>query len=83
VGVVKKAMVEKLGDEAEEVIKVLQREGIPRNVAKEAAECAKKQGAFTIFALVDAITRMGRKIENAGERTEMDARAGRLLALAA
>lgn len=82
VKVVQKAVIEKLGDDAEEVLKALQREGIPRGVAKEATEYAEKNGGFSIFSLVDALTRMGRKIENAGERTNMDSRAGKLLSLA-
>jgi len=38
---------------------------------------------FTIFALVDALTRLAREQENAGDRTDADEKASALLALAA
>ena len=38
---------------------------------------------FTIFALVDALTRLAREQENAGERPDADEKASALLALAA
>ena len=81
--VMKKAMTERLGNDADEVLKVLHKQGIPRNVTKEAVEMAQKQGAFTIFSLVDALTRLAGRIPNAGDRTELDMRAGKLLALVA
>lgn len=81
--VVKKAMETKLGDDAEEVMKVLNRNGITKTLAKRALEIAEQQGRFTIFALVDALTRIAGEAEYAGERTETDQRAGQLLALAA
>jgi hypothetical protein len=42
-----------------------------------------QRGKFTIFAFVDALTRLGAQEQNAGDRTEADARASTLLALAA
>jgi hypothetical protein len=83
VKVMKKAMTEKLGADAEEVMKLLCREGFSRNIAREALDMAKQQGAFTIFSLVDALTRIASRIPNAGDRTELDTRSGKLLALAA
>ncbi len=76
-------METKLGDDAEEVLKVLNRNGISRTLAKRALEIAEQQGRFTIFALVDALTRIAGEAEYAGERTESDQRAGQLLPLAA
>jgi hypothetical protein len=35
-----------------------------------------------VFAVVDALTRLSRRIEYAGDRTEMDQQAGKLLTLA-
>ena len=81
--VMKKAMSERLGDDAEEVTKVLSAEKIPRGLIKDAMEIARTQGGFTIFALVDALTKLSQKVNYAGDRTEMDSRIGQLLALAA
>jgi hypothetical protein len=73
----------RLGSDAEEVLKALHKHGIPRNVAQEATKVAESRGGFTLFALVDALTRMAGKLPNAGDRNELDTRASRLLALAA
>lgn len=81
--VVEKAMKMELGSDAEEVQKVLSQNGIVRSLAKEAIGIAQRQGRLTVFSMVDAITRIAGKITNAGDRVEMDQKAGRLLALAA
>lgn len=81
--VVRKAMTERLGDDAEAVMKILAKEGIPRHLANQALEIAQEQGAFTIFALVDALTRLTQTIVYAGDRMEADAKVSALLALAA
>ena len=83
VKVIQKAMTERLGKDAEEVLKALQSQGIPKSIAKEATDIAQKQGSFTIFSLVDALTRMASKLPNAGDRTEADMKASSLLTLAA
>jgi hypothetical protein len=83
VRVIRKAMETKLGDDAEEVAKVLGQSGISRTLAKRALEMAERQGRFTIFSLVDALTRLSGEIRHAGDRTEADEKAARLLALAA
>jgi len=80
--VMKKAMSERLGDDAEEVTKVLSAEKIPRGLIKDAMEIARTQGGFTIFALVDALTKLSQKVNYAGDRTELESRIGQLLALA-
>lgn len=46
-------------------------------------EVAPERGGFTIFAVVDALTRLVGRPENAGDRSEADTRAFTLLALAA
>lgn len=79
---IEKAMETKLGDDAEEVKKVLAQQGVPRGLAKKALEIAQEQSRFTIFSLVDALTRLCRDMENAGERTEADQKVGQLLQLA-
>jgi hypothetical protein len=78
-----RAMQERLGSDAEETFKSLLQNGIPRGLAFEALEFAKQQGRFTIFSLVDALTRATQKCHFAGERAEADARGSSLLALAA
>ena len=64
-------------------MKVLTQNGITRALAKKALEVAQEQGRFTIFALVDALTRLAGQSEFAGERTESDRQAAKLLELAA
>ena len=81
--VMKKAMTERLGSDADEVSNVLSAEKIPRQLIKDAMELAQQQGAFTIFALVDALTKLSQRTVYAGDRTELDTRIGQLLALAA
>jgi hypothetical protein len=82
VEVVRKAMREKLGHDADEVAKRLGQEGIPRTLIKDAMEIAQQQGGFTIFALVDALTQLSQKVQLAGNRLELDAKIGQLLSLA-
>ena len=78
-----KAMHERLGNDAEGVAKILVQHGIGRNWAKQALEIAQEQGRFTIFAMVDALTRIAGEMKFAGERAELDQKAAGLLALAA
>ncbi|MBA4065647.1 MAG: DUF932 domain-containing protein [Isosphaera sp.] len=81
--VIRKAMQTTLGADADETLKQLGKAGFTRALANEAIEIARQQGRFTIFALVDALTRLAGRIANAGDRAEADAKAARLLALAA
>lgn len=83
VEVIKKAMNTSLGSDEEEVLKSLSKHGVGKALAKEALEVARRQGRFTVFALVDAITRIAARHANAGDRTDVDANAGPLLALVA
>ncbi len=48
-------MGQKLGDDADEVLEILNERGITKKLAKEALEIARQRGGFTIFALVDAL----------------------------
>jgi len=79
--VIRKACEEKLGPTAEEAMAVLQQQGITKSLAKQALEIARQRGRFTIFAVVDALTRLSAKIPHAGDRAEADEKTGRLLAL--
>ena len=81
--VIKKAMTEQLGSDAEDVTKALTAKRIPRTLIKDAMEIARKQGGFTIFSIVDALTKLSQKVRYAGDRTELEAKIGQLLALAA
>lgn len=81
--VMAQAMQTRLGHDADEVLKVLLREGIPPSAAKAALEIARREGRFTIFSLVDALTRLAGELRYVGDRTDADLRASRLLALAA
>lgn len=77
-----KAMGSSLGTDEDDVAKVLARHGVTRAMANEALAIARQSGRFTIFSVVDALTRISGRIVNAGERTEADQSASRLLALA-
>ena len=82
VKVVQHAMHTKLGDDAEEVQKVLSEHGVTRGLAKQAIIMAQDNGRFTIFAMVDALTRIAGTLANAGERLTIDQKAADILALA-
>jgi hypothetical protein len=81
VKVIAKAMQTKLGDDAEEVAEAVAKSGVSRSAIKQALEIAQQQGRFTIFALVDALTRVAGRSEFAGDRTDADERAAKLLDL--
>ena len=83
IAAVRTAMSTRLGEEADEVAKVLLREGIPRGLGKKALEIARRKGAFTIFSVVDALTRLSQNVVYAGERMEIDQKVASLLTLAA
>jgi len=80
--VIRRAMETSLGDKTDEVLKILAQRGITRSLAKEALESARQTGRFTVFSLVDALTRISGRMKFAGERVDSDAKASVLLALA-
>ncbi len=80
--VLKKAMHTRLGSDAEEVAKQLGKHGIPQHYIKDAMEIAQAQGGFTIFALVDALTRLTQRVTFAADRAEADYKVAQLLSLA-
>lgn len=81
--VIRKAMKTQLGTEDEETLKLLSRHDIPKSLAKEALDIARANGRLTIFSVVDALTRISGNLSYIGDRTDLDVRASRLLALAA
>jgi hypothetical protein len=80
--VMQRAMNTKIGDDADEVRAALSKVGISRTLARQAIDLAVEQGCFTVFNMVDALTRLSRQMVNAGDRTEVDQQAGSLLTLA-
>lgn len=82
VRVIKKAMQTRLGNDAEEALEALGKHGVSKALAKRALEMARESGRFTIFSLVDALTRIAGEEKNAGDRVTADVKAARLLALA-
>ena len=82
VKLIRRAMETRLGADSDEVLKVLSQKGITKALAKEALEAAKQSGRFTVFSLVDALTRISGRMKFIGERTDADMKASALLALA-
>jgi hypothetical protein len=64
-------------------MKALAKHGIPKGIAKRALDVAATRGRFTIFTLVDALTRLAQETEFAGERAAADQKAAKLLSLVA
>jgi hypothetical protein len=81
--VIEKAMRAKLSEDVVDAVRKLQSNGIPKSLAKEAVEIACERGGLTIWSLVDAITRINGREQNAGDRTDADRSAAKILALAA
>jgi histone H3/H4 len=81
--VIRKAMETKLGDDAEEAFKEVCKNGITRSVAREAITIAQEKGRFTIWSVVDALTRLSQQSRYVGDRTEADEKAAKLLSLVA
>src|SRR5262245_46511952 len=58
-----KAMVEKLGDDADDVVKALAKQGVQQRLARQATEMTLNMGKkFTLFNVVDALTRLAREV---------------------
>lgn len=81
--VIRKAMQIQLGSDAAEMEKVLSQHGIARQLAKRALDVAQQSGMFSLFSIVDALTRLAGELKFAGDRTDADQKAASLLSLAA
>src|SRR5262245_40848719 len=79
VKVIRRAMETTVGKDTDEVLGYLSKSGISRSLAKRAVELARSQGRFTVFSVVDALTRIAGEIKNAGDRTAADEKVGQLL----
>jgi len=77
--VIARAMSTRLGSDREEVERILEQINIDRHVAAQAIASARRQGGFTIFSVVDALTRANRELMNAAQRTQADRQAAQLL----
>ena len=76
-----RAMDVRLGDDADEVLKVLRKCGVTGKLAAAATNRVSGEG-YTVFALVDALTRLSGQLVNGGDRLAADQQAASLLALA-
>lgn len=76
-------MRQKLGDDAEEVLKQLRKHGISKDLGQRAIEIAQRGSGFTIFSLVDALTQLSQQVSIIGDRTELDIKVAALLSLVA
>ena len=79
VAAIKAAMSTPLAADAEGALAELLKTGYTRALAAEAVDIARQQGRLTIFTVVDALTRLAGRLRNAGERTDADQKAARLL----
>jgi hypothetical protein len=77
------AMNTTLGQDAEEVHKVLGKHGVSSRLAEQAVELAGPQTPYSVFAIVDALTKIAGRYDNAGDRFVVDQKAAALLSLAA
>ena len=78
---IKRAMETELGEDAEKVLEVLSKEGISKALGRRALELGGTRGRFTVFSVVDALTRMAGELTNAGDRLQADQEAARLFHL--
>lgn len=84
VKLIRAAMKMPVVDDDERAMRMLQDFDFSRTLARAALDTAKAQGRFTLFAVVDALTRLSQQhFVNGGDRVSVDQKAGRLLALAA
>ncbi len=79
--VIRKAMDKTIAD-SDEAAAILGRYDLRGKLVKDALELAQQQGRFTIWSLVDAITRLAGEMKWIGDRTDIDQKASRLLEVA-
>ena len=83
VSVVERAMGTRLATTSDATINEITRHGFTRSLAEQAVTSAEQtSGGLTIFAIVDALTRLTQKAAYAGDRAALDQKAGALLSLA-
>ncbi len=80
---VERAMGTRLATTPEATITEITRQGFTRSLAEQAVTTAQQTlGNLTVFAIVDALTRLTQKSQYAGDRAALDQKAGLLLSLA-
>ena len=72
-----------LGADAEQVTEALRKQGIGPRLAQQAIELVPPWQTYSVFSIVDALTRIAGRYENAGDRLLLDQKAASLLSLAA
>ena len=65
-------MEAELGTNTAETLELLNQRGFAKALAKQAIEIAKRQGGLTVFAIVDALTRLSADLKNAADRAGAD-----------
>jgi hypothetical protein len=80
---IKLAMQTPLGEDAEQVTEALRKQGIGPRLAKQAIELVPPWQTYSVFSIVDSLTRLAGRIANAGDRLLVDQKAASLLSLAA
>ncbi len=76
------AMATTFGEDAEEVHKLLAKHGVPSRLAEQVVQLVGPHTPYTLFGVVDALTRIAGRYENAGDRLVVDQKAASLLSLA-
>jgi hypothetical protein len=79
---IKLAMQTPFGEDAEEVRKQLGKRGVSSRLAEQVVKLAEEKASYSVFSIVDAMTRIAGRYENAGDRLTVDQKAGSLLSLA-
>ena len=79
---IKTAMATPFGNDAEEVHKLLGKHGVSSRLAEQVVQIAGQRTPYTLFGVVDALTRIAGRYENAGDRLVVDQKAASLLSLA-
>ena len=80
---IRQSMATPFGSDAEEVRKELAKHGVSSRLAEQVVQLAGGQASYSVFAIVDAMTRIAGRYENAGDRLVVDQKAASLLSLAA
>jgi hypothetical protein len=80
---IKLAMQTPLGEDAEQVRETLRKQGIGPRLAEQAIGLVPPWQTYSVFSIVDALTRIAGRYENAGDRLLVDQKAASLLSLAA
>lgn len=75
-------MATPFGEDAEEVHKLLGKHGINSRLAEQVVQIAGQRTPYTVFGVVDALTRIAGRYENAGDRLIVDRKVASLLSLA-